>query len=182
MNKWIRLSVITLFMIITSKAFSQENTYGFPIDEETGKIHYKEVVQVNGMQNDLYLRAQKWLHEFFTNASSAIRRLDQDNGLIEGRRVLKVTVKDKKGRVKPAGSIKYTFRIELKDNRYRVRLFDFVQASAGSKPLENWFEDTDKKAKAIHAQIFEQVKADVEKLLASLKKGMRPKEIKVDEW
>lgn len=182
MNKLIRISVIALLVIITSKVYSQDNTYGFPIDQETGKIHYKEVVKVNGMQNDLYIRAQKWLHEFFRNASSAIRRLDQDNGLIEGRRVMKVVVKDKKGREKPAGSIKYTFRIELKDNKYRVRLFDFVQASAGSKPLENWFEDTDEKVKEIHAQIFEQVKEDVNKLLASLKKAMRPKEIKVDEW
>ncbi len=181
MNKLIRISIIALLVIITSKAYSQD-TYGFPIDEETGKIHYKEVVKVDGLQNDLYIRAQKWLHEFFRNASSAIRKLDQDHGIIEGRRVLKVVVKDKKGREKPAGSIKYTFRIEVKDNKYRVRLFDFVQASAGSKPLENWFEESNEKAKEIHAQILEQVKEDVKKLIASLKKGMRPKEIKVDEW
>jgi len=181
MNRIFTISIITFLILISSNAFSQ-NTYGFPIDETTGKIHYKEVVEVKGMKNDLYIRAQKWLHEFFRNASSVIRKLDQEKGIIEGRRVLKTVVKDKKGREKPSGSIKYTFRIELKDGKYRYRLFDFVQASTGSKPLELWFEDTDEKAKEIHAQIFQQVKDDVEKLVASLKKGMRPKKIEVDEW
>jgi len=181
MTNVLKISIISFFILISAKVYSQD-TYGFPIDETTGKIHYKEVVKVDGMQNDLYIRAQKWLHEFFRNASSVIRKLDQDHGVIEGRRVMKTVVKDKKGREKPAGNIKYTFRIEVKDGRYRVRLFDFVQASAGSKPLENWFEDTDEKVKAIHTQIFEQIKNDVKTLLASLKKGMRPKKIEVDEW
>ncbi|MCK5857544.1 MAG: DUF4468 domain-containing protein [Bacteroidales bacterium] len=181
MNKIIKISIITLFVIISTNAFSQ-NTYDFPIDETTGKIHYKEVVTVEGIKNDLYIRAQKWLHVFFRNASSAIRKLDQENGIIEGRRVFKTVVKDKKGKEKPSGNIKYTFRIEVKDGRYRVRLFDFVQATTGSKPLEIWFEDTDEEAIKIHAQIFQQVKEDVEKLIASLKKGMRPKVIEVDEW
>jgi hypothetical protein len=181
MKQLIKLFTITLIVLISSKVYSQD-TYGMPTDELTGKIHYQEVVKMDGTKDELFIRAQKWLHTFFRNASSVIKKLDQENGVIEGRRQFHVTTKDKKGREQEAGVIKYTFRIEVRDGKYRVRLFDFKQAASGGKALEDWFGDTDEKRKVLHAQIFQQVDADAKKLLASLKKGMRPTEIKAEEW
>ena len=181
MKQLIKLFAVTLIVLISSKVYSQD-TYGMPTDELTGKIHYQEVVKMEGTKDELFIRAQKWLHTFFRNASSVIKRLDQENGVIEGRRQFNVITKDKKGREKPAGVIKYTFRIEVKDGKYRVRLFDFKQAGSGGKAIEAWFDDTDEKQKAIHSQIFKQIDDDAKKLLASLKKGMRPTEIKTEEW
>jgi len=126
MHKIIRFFTITLIVLISSKVYSQE-TYGVLIDEVTGKTHCQEVVKMEGAKDELYVRAQKWLHTFFRNASSVIKKLDQENGVIEGRRQFNVITKDKKGRETAAGVIKYTFRIELKDGKYRVRLFDFKQ-------------------------------------------------------
>ena len=181
MNKLIKLSFVILMLLSTSAIYAQD-TYGLPTEEVTGKIYYKEIVNVPGTTSELYRRAQKWMHSFFRNASSVIRLMDEENGVIEGRRQFKVTTTDKKGRVQPAGTIKYTFRIEMKDGKYRIRLYDFKQADHSGKPLESWFDDTDPKAKALHEQIFKQVDADAKKLMASLKKGMQPKEIKDDEW
>jgi hypothetical protein len=181
MNKLIGFSLVLFFLAFSSNTFAQD-TYGLPTDEATGKIYYKEVVEVPGTKSELYRRAQKWLHSFFRNTSSVIRLLDEEKGVVEGRRQIKVTTTDKKGRVQPAGAVKYTFRIDLRDGKYRVRLFDFKMANNSAKPLESWFEDTDPKAKALHAQIFKQIDADAKKLLASLKKGMRPTEIKDEEW
>jgi len=181
MNNFFKSLLFGLILIISSKATAQ-NTYGLPIDEATGKIHYQEVVKVDGTKNELYIRGQKWLHTFFRNTSSVIKKLDLENGIIEGRRQFKVITKDKKGREKAAGIIKYTFRIEIRDGKYRIRLFDFKQTSNGGKALESWFENTDKKQIAIHTQIFKQVDDDAKKLIASLKKGMRPTEIKTEDW
>ena len=181
MNRIIKVSIFAFILLTTNKVFSQ-NTYGLPIDEATGKIHYQVIEKVDGSKDELFLRAQKWLHKFFRNASSVIKKLDQENGVIEGRRQIKVTTKDKKDRVEPAGTIKYTFRIEMKEGRYRVRLFDFKVSSNSSSAIESWFEDTDPKKVAIHEQIFKQIDEDVKKLLADLKKGMRPSEIKADDW
>jgi len=181
MNLLIKISIVFSMLIITTNLFGQD-TYGLPTDELTGKIHYQEVVKMDGTKSELYHRAQKWLHTFFRNASSVIKHLDEENGLVEGRRQFKVTTKDKKGREQAAGTIKYTFKIEVKDGRYRVRLFDFKQASNSGKAIESWFDDTDPKAKELHAQIFKQLDNDAKKLLASLKKGMRPTEIKEEEW
>ncbi len=181
MNTLIKLSIITFIFLISSNLYSQD-TYGLPTDELTGKIHYQEVVEVEGTQNELYRRAQKWLHTFFRNASSVIKRLDEENGMIEGRRQIKVITLDKRGREQAAGTIKYTFRIESKDGKYRVRLFDFKQAANSGKEIESWFDETNPKAKALHKQIFKQIDEDAKKLMDSLKKGMRPKEIKAEEW
>ena len=181
MRPLIKLFAVTLIVLISSKVYSQD-TYGMPTDELTGKIHYQEVVKMAGTKDELFIRAQKWLHKFFRNASSVIKRLDQENGLIEGRRQFNVITKDKKGREKPAGIIKYTFKIEVKEGKYRVRLFDFKQAGSGGKAVEAWFDDKDEKQKEIHAQIFKQIDDDAKKLLASLKKAMRPTEIKTEEW
>lgn len=181
MNNLIKIGLFSLLFIISGSIYSQEY-YGMPTDEATGKIHYQQVEKTDGTKAELYRRAQKWLHTFFRNASSVIKRLDEENGTIEGRRQFKVTTVDKKGRVQEAGTIKYTFVIEIKEGKYRVRLFDFKEANNSGKPIESWFEDTDPKAKEIHAQIFKQIDADVKKLIASLKKGMMPTEIKTEEW
>ena len=181
MNIIFKSLFLGLILLVSSKVSAQD-TYGLPVDEATGKIHYQEIVKEDGTKDELYVRGQKWLHTFFRNASSVIKKLDQENGVIEGRRQFNVITKDKKGREKAAGIIKYTFRIELKEGKYRVRLYDFKQASNGSKPVEAWFEDTDEKQKALHAQVFKQIDDDTKKLLASLKKGMRPTEIKAEEW
>lgn len=181
MNNIIKLFIVTFTILISSNLYSQD-TYGLPTDELTGKIHYQEVVEVEGSQNELYRRAQKWLHTFFRNASSVIKRLDEENGMIEGRRQIKVFTLDKKGREQAAGNIKYTFKIEAKDGKYRVRLYDFKQASNSAKELESWFDTEDPKARELQAQIFKQIDEDAKKLLASLKKGMRPTEIKTEEW
>lgn len=181
MNKLIKYFTLAIIIMISSKVYSQE-TYDMPTDESTGKIHYKEVVKVDGSKDELYIRAQKWLHTFFRNSSSVIKKLDQENGIMEGRRQFNVITKDKKGREKPAGVIKYTFRIELKEGKYRIRLFDFKQAASGGVAVEAWFDDTDEKQIAIHTQIFKQIDDDAKKLIASLKKGMRPTEIKTDDW
>jgi len=181
MKLLVKMSIVFSMLIISTNLFSQD-TYGLPIDEATGKIHYQEVVKMDGTQTELFHRAQKWLHTFFRNASSVIKRLDEENGVIEGRRQFKVTTKDKKGREQAAGTIKYTFKIEVKDGKYRIRLYDFKQATNSAKNLESWFEDSDPKAKAKHEQIFKQLDADAKKLMASLKKGMRPTEIKTEDW
>lgn len=181
MSKILKFGIIVLLFFTSANIFAQE-THGLPTDELTGKIYYKKVVDVSGTKDELYHRGQKWLHTFFRNASSAIRLLDQEAGVIEGRRVFKAQILDKKGRPSSEISIKYTFRIEMKDGKYRVLLYDFKQGGSNGKEVEAWFDDKDPKAQAIHEQVYKQINEDANKLIASLQKGMRPKEIKHEEW
>ncbi len=153
-----------------------------PIDSETGKITYIEVVAEKGSADELYERAYEWAKKYFVNISSTIKTRNKEAGLLEGNTRFKVYSTDKKGKQIDAGVISFDFKIEFKQDKYRVVETNFRQADNSGNAVEDWFDDTNEKAIPIHQEIFKQIDLEARKMIDSLKEGMKPVVKTSDEW
>ena len=92
---------IAFIFIINAAFLSIDNVtdnYDMPVDSETGKITYKEVIDEPGKPAELYDRAYAWAKKYFVNFSSTIKFRDKAAGIIKGNTRFKVQTTDKKGR------------------------------------------------------------------------------------
>ena len=173
------MSKYLLALLITSSSlilFSQ--TTSIPVDEDTGKIMYREVVEQKGTKTEFFNRAISWINSFYKNPVAVTKTRDPESGIIRGlhRIKLKDTMKD--GTRTDAGTVQYEFSIELKDGRYRYTLHEFVLRQQSKIPAERWLNQSDAKSKSYLKQIDDFSK----NWIASLKSGMLPKVEKSDEW
>ncbi|MDO7885316.1 DUF4468 domain-containing protein [Hymenobacter cheonanensis] len=113
-----------------------------PVSAETHHITYTGVVEVPGATKDeLYTRATEWFAKTYNNANSVLQMQDRAAGQLVGKPVLATTVRSL-GSNYPAGIVKYTISLYLKDGKYKYEITDFVHDATGSKlcsagPLEN---------------------------------------------
>lgn len=126
-----------LFFLIISNSFAQkypsivEAPQDLPIKE--GKITYQGVVEIEGSKMaELYGFAKKFIAETYKSTDAAIDMDDTLNGVIvvKGRAdVPLIWYETKSGRLEKVtdkASVKHVLIFEMKDNRLRYTLKDFV--------------------------------------------------------
>jgi hypothetical protein len=180
---------ITLFILISTfylmTAAAQEVTsVNMPVDEATGLITYKEVVNEEGSKDTLFNRCSSWLHTFYPNPWEATKVRDQSTGIIKIQHQFRIYDIDENGTRLDAGMISYNAKIEFKDGRYRVVVDNFVWKLVSRYPVEKWLDesapDYNMKWKSYLAQIDSFV---TNELFKSLNEKMKPaKEVKEDIW
>lgn len=180
--KGLIISVILMFILITGRA--QDGPLVMPVDEATGLITYKEVVQEPGSKDTLYNRASSWLHTFYANPWDAAKVRDQSTGLIKLQHQFKIYDYGPDGTKTEAGMILYNAKIELREDRYRVQIDNFVYKQLSRYPVEKWLDksapDYDVKWESYLSQIDSFSKNE---LIESLKKKMKPgKQVKEEVW
>ncbi len=153
-----------------------------PIDEETQKITYKEVVQVVGTPQELYDRAVAWATKEYKNTSEVFKLEDRENGILEMRSSVRIYSKAKDGTPFFKNIVYYRFKIECRDGRYRYTINEFNERLTAAFPIEIWFNTDDPKWQPSHFDYLTQVDEQIKTLISSFSKGMLPKEEKVDEW
>lgn len=153
-----------------------------PVDEDTKKITYKEVVQQEGEASKLYNQGISWINSYYPNPTDVTRIRDVENGKIEIKHRFKIFDTDKKGVKTEAGVINYTMTLEFKEGRYRYTITDFGLAALSKFPLEKWLDKNDPSYKPECEGYLEQVNTQVNELIKNMKTGMVPKVIKPDEW
>ena len=171
-----------IFMLLISATSSTTDTYNMPVDAATGKITYKEVVEEKGTPQELFDRAYAWARKYFVNISSSVRTRDREKGILAGTTRFKVTTVDKKGRKQDAGVIMYDYKIQMRENRYRIIETNFRQGNNSGNEVERWFKDTNPKAIPLHKQIFEQIDKKAKDMITSIKAGMKPAVETSDDW
>ena len=149
-----------------------------PVDEETGKIMYREVVEQKGTKTEFFNRAISWINSFYKNPVAVTKTRDPESGVIRGlhRIKLKDTMDD--GTRTDAGTVQYEFSIELKDGRYRYTLHEFILRQQSKIPVEKWLNQNNPKLRSY----LKQINDFSTNWITSLKKGMLPKVEKSDEW
>lgn len=182
MKNTLKVLILGLIFSAFSLPLSQENTYNLPIDANTQKVTYKEVVSETGTKDELYDRAYEWAKHYFVNISSSVKVRDKEKGIIKGETRFKVSTLDKKGVRRNAGAIRYEFSIELKDNKYRIIETNFKSANNSGNAVELWFKDTQEEAIHLHQQVFKQMDQYARLMIKSLKAGMKPKVKAEDSW
>lgn len=113
---------VVFLLLVTTFCFGQKGKPNLPIDSITNKITYKETIVADSIKSDqLYLNAKKWIALAFKSAQDVIQ-YDQNNSIIAKGNI---GVYSKK---QPAGIIKFTLKIDVKDYKYRYELSEFVHS------------------------------------------------------
>ena len=140
MKKLTFLSFVSLITLFSIRLLAQDQviTPNLPIDSDSKKILYQEVVQEKGDPGYLYIKAMEWFNYYYINPTSLLKIQDRVNGKIEGTGRMKIYYDDNNGNRMSAGLVVYTIRLEFKDDRYRYTMTDFNLKGASRYPLEKW--------------------------------------------
>jgi len=174
--------LFTLGIIINNQLNAQDSTNPVPINSETNKITYQEVVKAKGTADDLYIRGIAWINSFYPNPTGVTNVRNREDAVVEGVARFKINYTDEEERERDAGLISYTIKLEFKEGRYRYTFTDFNYKQTSRFPVERWL---DKNAPAYNPQWDEyirQVDEYTKSLIADLKNGMLFKEQKEDNW
>jgi len=178
------------FLIIASAGlfvFSQEEEVStveaIPVDPNTGLITFQEVVEETGTKKELFNRASEWLHHYFKQPVYVTEVRDAASGVIKGKHQFELIFYEKDVK-KTAGMIKYYFKIECKDGRYRYTLDQFVLTRQSRYPCERWLNTAHRDYNEQWPLYLEQLRVySIDDFAASLKEYMVPKvKVEEEEW
>jgi len=181
-----KLSIIFLITGLSLLASAQTTTYTaprMPIDSNTKKITYVEVITQTGTKDTLFNRAIEWCNKFFKNAQSATTTRNKDDGKIAGTYRFKVfNPPDKDGLKTDAGVISYSFMIESKENKYRYKITDLNLKGLSYYPLERWLDVKEQSYSPLWNYYLIQVDDYMKEFGKSLKAGMKAAKKVSDDW
>ena len=105
-----------ILMLISVSVYAQ-----MPLDAETKKFTYQEVVEVSEVdKSELYTRARSFYVKEYNNADAVIQMDDKDAGRIMGKGYFEVIWWMNQPR-----KIYHTLTIDVKDGKYRFVITDF---------------------------------------------------------
>jgi hypothetical protein len=168
------ISIIFLF-IITVQGQSD-----LPIDEDSGLITYKDVVDQEGAPDELFTRALVWTGDYYKNPEDVIRN-KEDNKIVGLHRFTINNIEEDGNKTK-AGVIQYNFILEFKDGKYRYTLTDFVLKQASKIPVEKWLDTDGANYQPAWESYLGQIDEFAKDWIKNLKEGMLPKVEKEDDW
>ena len=179
-----RIVAVVLFLLVIVNGFTQTTQYApqMPLDPDSKKITYREVVSQDGNKDILYDRGAEWLRSYYVNPGSVTKVQDKVNGKIEGTGRLRIYYVDDNNTRIDAGIILYDLSLEFKENRYRYTLTNFTVKAESRIPVEKWLNKSDPAYNPRWDSYLYQVDTIMHSLIVNLKAGMKPKVIKKDEW
>jgi hypothetical protein len=167
-------------------AQDQKPAAEMPVSEITKLITYTSVVNVEGLsKTELYNRALKWYHTFYTNPTDVIRENSADAAKIVGKARYKIyTPEDKKGSKADMGAVQYTITFEARDGRYKVELSEFNWRQTSYYPIEKWMDKQDAAYKPNYDHYLLQTDEYAKQTMADLEKFMKTEPVKDtrDKW
>jgi hypothetical protein len=110
--KTMLLSILT---IITVSCYSQD------LPTKEGKVFYESVDTATGTKAELYQKVKLWFANAFKDSKSVIQVDDKDNGQLVGKGNFDVPYKYG---VNTSAQCNFTIRIDTKDNKYRIQIYN----------------------------------------------------------
>ena len=137
------MKYLFILVFISSNAMAQKDTIiSLPIQD--GKVFYEKVYQDSGVtKKDLFLKAKDVFLRLFPDTKDVIQNEDKENGIISGKGYFEM----------PLIMMRSTIRILVKDNKYKVQIFDFYSASTLTRndvesPIENSYNRAKEKTRS----------------------------------
>lgn len=122
----------TLLVLIAFGSFAQEQAPAdLPVDE-SGKINFTEVVQVDGTDKaELYTRARAWFATTFNSANNVLEMDDKEAGVLIGNAYRDITIMSLGIPVR----VKFWYNVKVyqKDGRYKYDITDLSYEAYPSK-------------------------------------------------
>ncbi len=179
------LSRVLLMGMLGLPLFAQKQAqpYNLPIDPETKKIVYREVVEQKGTPAYLYDKAIEWFGYYYLNPQAVYTVQSKENGKIEGVGRMKIYYTDEASGVKrDGGLILYQIKMELKENKFRYTLMDFNLKGPSRFSIEKWMDKSDPAYNSNWDSYLYQVDTTMQRLISTMKEKMKPSVVKKDEW
>lgn len=176
MNKLVTF-VLSIFLLMPFLVSSQEGA-NYPIDTDTKLITYQEVVQQNGSQDELYIRAIEWINTYYKNPADVCRIRNRESGVIEILHRFEVVSPETNLNV---GIVNYELKMEFKPGRYRYTISNLTLRQASRFPVEKWLDKSDTGYTPVYDNYMQQVDKQVNELISSFKAGLSPVELKPEE-
>ena len=156
----------------------------FNKDSETGKVTYKEVVEVSGTSTQLYEKGLAWFNTYYKSPTSVIKEKNPEKGQIKGFGRYRLNVVDQKSGAKtPKGQANYDITISFKDGKYRYEITNIIWKQASRFPMEKWISENEKKFNWQYANYLIQVDEGMQELIDNLKAHMAKSDAaKSDDW
>lgn len=174
------LILITLSLSIYLSA--QTEKLEIPVETETGLIKFKDVIDEEGTQDELFNRCVYWLNSFYKDPTRVTTIRDVPSGKIVGRHQFRIYY-DKEGVKTAAGMVKYTFTIQFKDNKYRYIIDKLVLKSQTNLAVEKWLNEDDPAYDPRWEGYLQQIAEYVQNWSGSLREKMKPGPDKLeDDW
>lgn len=149
------LSILLMLVTVTSRA-------QLPLDPDTQKFTYAEVIEEPGTKADLYARAREWFVHAYKSADDVIQLDDKENGQIIGKGKFSVYLSMN------TRYVRHTVTIEIKDNKYRYIITSFI-LDWGNGIATEPFETVQK---MYHKKLYTATAEAVPDIIAGLKKQM----------
>ena len=174
-----RIFLFALALFIPFTSFSQNKKESLPdpelpVDEKTGMITYKEVVEAEGESAEaLFSKALSWANGYYKNPGNVIRKKDKASGSI----VIKARYRlnnppDKKGVVTSAGDAMYTLKLDFKDGRYRYHCSNINWMRSSAFPGEKWMDESSAHYKPVFKHYLASTDEKINEVIQSLKESM----------
>lgn len=122
-------------------------------------------------KEQLFTRAKTWVIRTFNYPRAVTEMDDKENGIIMGKGAFDYVTPMVQMSIQ-RGTIKFTFKITVKDNKYRIQIFDLIRESNSS--VSEWYQEnkTKTKRKYIIKQfevINEKIKSIIEDFVLSIR-------------
>lgn len=181
-NSMWRIFLAIFAMVGSGTVFAQQATSVPPLDPDTHTFMYREVIPQDGNKDILFDRATEWFRAYYVNPIGVYKVQDKVNGKIEGTARINLynVLKDETKMV--SGTVSYDIKVELRDNKLRYTINNFLLKAVSRYPLEKWLDKKDPAYNEKWDMYLYQVDTTMQRLTKSLKEGMKPKVIKKDEW
>lgn len=156
------------------------NSQELPIDEESGRVSYEAILDMEGTKSELYYRSVDWFSVFYKNPKGVIKEKDLGKGKITAKHKFMLQIKDDKGVNKDVGFIIYSLKIWTKDDKYRYKITDIHLQYTVYYGIEEWMKPDHEDA-ANNNKKLSNIDSYIQEIIASLAIEMQPKKPKKDE-
>lgn len=181
---------LVIFTVMCVHLFSISNAQNFPVDKETSKISYTEVVGIQGVSKaELYARGATWFAKTYGSSKAVLEISDKEDGKLMGKALTEVSFKNPPLGTRYGGLVNYTITVQVKDDKYKYTITDLSHISgtdnliAPGGALENEKKPKGTTMRGLTGQggfpsqkQWEQIRENADQnivaLIASLKKGM----------
>jgi hypothetical protein len=168
---------IFVALLLALPLLSNAQTDTLPVNKETGKYEFSEVVNVDTATADkLYSNAKLFVAYAFKSGKDVTQLNDDLSKTVIGKGATKVFIKFAIGPPVPT-YVRFTMTIQSKDGRYRYLINDFLYYNTvdgtSTKELEDekyWGKN--KMSRRVWASVKNQIYTDISLLVIDLKKQM----------
>ncbi|MEN8224582.1 MAG: DUF4468 domain-containing protein [Bacteroidota bacterium] len=177
------LIVLCTGITLLAQVGTVTGTDRIPVNVNTNLITFQEVVQLEGTKAEHFNRASEWLHHYYKQPVYVTEVREASTGLIKGKHQFELFFYEDDVK-KRAGMIKYYFKIECKDNRYRYTLDHFMLTQNSKYPCERWLDVSHRDYNEQWPKYLEQIRAyALDDFGTNLKEYMIPPiVVEEEEW